>query len=85
MSAILKQRAAAGVTVLFSSHQLDIVEDIILVWVLISVYGSQIALGIGEEKASRVIEVLLSSVRPMQLLIGKVFGIGLLLPARRSP
>jgi len=51
---------------------------IVLVWVLISVYGSQIALGIGEEKSSRVIEVLLSSMRPIQLLIGKVLGIGLL-------
>jgi ABC-2 type transport system permease protein len=51
---------------------------VIIVWVLISVYGSQIALGIGEEKSSRVVEVLLSSVRPVQLLIGKVLGIGLL-------
>ena len=51
---------------------------IVVVWVLISVYGSQIALGIGEEKSSRVVEVLLSSVRPVQLLIGKVLGIGLL-------
>lgn len=51
---------------------------IVLVWVLISVYGSQIAMGIGEEKSSRVVEVLLSSLRPVQLLIGKVLGIGLL-------
>jgi ABC-2 type transport system permease protein len=51
---------------------------VIIVWILISVYGSQIALGIGEEKSSRVIEVLLSSVRATQLLIGKVLGIGLL-------
>ena len=50
----------------------------VVIWVLISVYGSQIALGIGEEKSSRVVEVLLSSVRPVQLLIGKVLGIGLL-------
>jgi ABC-2 type transport system permease protein len=51
---------------------------VIIVWVLISVYGSQIALGIGEEKSSRVVEVLLSTIRPVQLLIGKVLGIGLL-------
>jgi ABC-2 type transport system permease protein len=51
---------------------------IVLIWVMISVYGSQIAMGIGEEKSSRVIEVLLSAVRPVQLLIGKVLGIGLL-------
>jgi len=51
---------------------------VIIVWVLISVYGSQIALGIGEEKSSRVVEVLLASVRPLQLMVGKVLGIGLL-------
>jgi ABC-2 type transport system permease protein len=51
---------------------------VIIIWVLISAYGSQIALGIGEEKSSRVVEVLLSAVRPVQLLIGKVLGIGLL-------
>jgi ABC-2 type transport system permease protein len=51
---------------------------VIIGFILISVYGSQIALGIGEEKSSRVIEVLLSSLRPVQLLIGKVLGIGLL-------
>ena len=51
---------------------------VIIVFILISVYGSQIALGIGEEKSSRVVEVLLSAVRPVQLLIGKVIGIGVL-------
>lgn len=51
---------------------------VVIVWVLISVYGSQIALGIGEEKSSRVVEVLLAAVRPVQLLTGKVLGIGLL-------
>jgi ABC-2 type transport system permease protein len=51
---------------------------VVIVWVLISVYGSQIAMGIGEEKSSRVVEVLLASVRPIQLLIGKVSGIGVL-------
>ena len=40
---------------------------VVLVWVLISVYGTQIAMGIGEEKSSRVVEVLLASVRPVQL------------------
>jgi ABC-2 type transport system permease protein len=57
---------------------------VVIVWVLISVYGSQIALGIGEEKSSRVVEVLLSSVRPVQLLIGKVLGIGLLALAQAA-
>jgi ABC-2 type transport system permease protein len=57
---------------------------VVIVWILISVYGSQIALGIGEEKSSRVVEVLLSSVRPVQLLLGKVIGIGLLALAQAA-
>ena len=57
---------------------------VVIIWVLISVYGSQIALGIGEEKSSRVVEVLLSAVRPVQLLIGKVLGIGLLALAQAA-
>ena len=57
---------------------------VILVWIMISVYGSQIALGIGEEKGSRIAEVLLSSLRPIQLLVGKVTGIGLLALAQAA-
>jgi ABC-2 type transport system permease protein len=41
-------------------------------------YGYWIAAGVMEEKASRVIEVLLATVRPSELLRGKIFGIGLL-------
>jgi ABC-2 type transport system permease protein len=51
---------------------------VIIIFILITVYGQQIAMGIGEEKSSRVVEVLLSTVRPVQLLVGKVLGIGLL-------
>jgi ABC-2 type transport system permease protein len=57
---------------------------VVIVWVLISVYGSQIAMGIGEEKSSRVVEVLLATLRPVQLLIGKVTGIGLLALAQAA-
>lgn len=41
-------------------------------------FGYTLAAGIVEEKASRVIEVILAAVRPWQLLTGKVLGIGLL-------
>jgi len=57
---------------------------IVIVWILISVYGQQIAMGIGEEKSSRVVEVLLSTVRPVQLLIGKVLGLGILALAQAA-
>lgn len=40
--------------------------------------GSVVASGIAEEKTSRVSEVLLASLRPSELLLGKVIGIGLI-------
>ena len=127
IGAILTTEAAAGRGVLFSSHQLDLVEHIcesvaiidrgrlvvkgrvddlvlahpaplpitslepalhnqtarvtaiyglILMFVLLSQYGTWILLGVVEEKSSRVVEVLLSTLRPAQLLTGKVIGIG---------
>jgi ABC-2 type transport system permease protein len=50
----------------------------ILLYVAIAVYGQIVAAGVVEEKANRIIEILLSTVRPRQLLFGKVIGIGLL-------
>ena len=41
-------------------------------------YGYWVSAGVVEEKASRVVEVVLSTIRPSQLLAGKVIGLGLL-------
>jgi ABC-2 type transport system permease protein len=41
-------------------------------------YGYWVSAGVVEEKASRVVEVVLSAIRPAQLLAGKVIGLGLL-------
>ncbi len=41
-------------------------------------YGLWVALGVVEEKSSRVVELLLATLRPWQLLAGKIIGIGLL-------
>ena len=41
-------------------------------------YGFWVAVGVVEEKASRVVEVLLAAIRPRVLLTGKILGIGLL-------
>src|SRR5690242_1486181 len=60
------------------SRRLTGLFTVVLVWVLISAYGSQIAMGVGEEKQNRIVEVILASVRPIQLLVGKVTGIGVL-------
>ena len=39
-------------------------------------YGFWVAVGVVEEKSSRVVEILLATIRPRQLLAGKVIGIG---------
>jgi len=39
-------------------------------------YGIWVANGVVEEKASRIVEILLASIRPRELLAGKVLGIG---------
>jgi ABC-2 type transport system permease protein len=44
----------------------------------LSFYGQWVLVGVVEEKSSRVVEVILSTVRPRHLLAGKVIGIGLL-------
>jgi ABC-2 type transport system permease protein len=49
----------------------------ILLWIALGLYGSQVAQGVVEEKSSLVMEILLATVRPGQLLAGKIVGIGL--------
>jgi ABC-2 type transport system permease protein len=49
---------------------------VILIFIVLTQYLSWILMGVMEEKASRVIEVLLATVRPGQLLAGKLAGIG---------
>lgn len=51
---------------------------VLLVYGQLFGYGVWIATGVIEEKASRVVEILLSAIRPHQLLGGKIVGIGLL-------
>jgi ABC-2 type transport system permease protein len=49
----------------------------ILVYLTIIVYGQLVAQGVVEEKTSRIVEILLATIRPWQLMAGKVLGIGL--------
>lgn len=48
----------------------------IMIYVFIFVYGNQIMQGVIEEKSSRIIEILVSSIKPFQLMLGKIIGIG---------
>ena len=51
---------------------------LILLYMAVLLYGTWILTGVTEEKSNRVVEVLVSSVRPWQILGGKVLGIGTL-------
>ncbi len=51
---------------------------VVLLFVSIFTFGYWVLTGVVEEKQSRVVEVVLSTVRPRELLMGKVFGIGVL-------
>jgi ABC-2 type transport system permease protein len=48
-----------------------------LIYFILLVYGSQVMMGVMEEKTNRIAEVMVSSVKPFQLMLGKIIGIGL--------
>ncbi len=50
----------------------------IFLYISIIMFGQFVAMGTVEEKQNRVVEVILSRVRPWQVLVGKVVGIGLI-------
>ena len=49
----------------------------ILIYMFIFMYGTMVMRGVIEEKTSRIIEVIISSVKPFQLMMGKIIGIAL--------
>jgi len=51
---------------------------LLLLYMAVLLYGTWILSGVTEEKSNQVVEVLLSSIKPWQLLAGKIIGIGLL-------
>lgn len=48
-----------------------------IIYFIIILFASQVLRGVLEEKSNRIVEVLISSVRPTQLLVGKIVGIAL--------
>jgi ABC-2 type transport system permease protein len=54
---------------------LSLITGIVLVISIIT-FGTAVAQGVVEEKSSRVVEILLATIRPWQLLAGKILGIG---------
>ena len=48
-----------------------------LIYFFIFLFGAMVMRGVIEEKTSRIVEVIISSVRPFQLMMGKIIGVGL--------
>jgi ABC-2 type transport system permease protein len=49
----------------------------IFIYIFVFLYSSQVMRGVIEEKSSRVIEIIISSVKPFQLMMGKILGIAM--------
>jgi len=49
----------------------------LLIYLFTFLYGAQVMRGVMEEKMSRIVEVIISSVKPMQLMMGKIIGVAL--------
>ncbi len=47
----------------------------VLIFIFLTVYGAQVMRSVMEEKTSRIVEVIISSVKPFQLMMGKIIGV----------
>jgi len=72
----LPRRDAQGDSVNFETKYFASMIFIMLIYFVIIGYGQVIMRSVIEEKTSRIMEVLVSSITPFQLLLGKVFGLG---------
>jgi ABC-2 type transport system permease protein len=59
-----------------TSQRLTAFYGVVLLFIFLQQYGQLTLTGVVEEKSSRVVEILLSAIRPRQLVSGKVLGIG---------
>ncbi|HVN10629.1 MAG TPA: ABC transporter permease [Kineosporiaceae bacterium] len=76
--AALKERRLASPSGLGDNAQDVGMVVVILVFTAIALYGNVVLTGVAQEKSNRVAEVLLARIRPRELLVGKVIGIGAL-------
>lgn len=63
-----------------TSSEMAMVVSMIFAFVMymfVFIYGTQVMRGVMEEKTSRIVEVIVSSVKPFQLMLGKIIGIAL--------
>ncbi|GCE14876.1 ABC transporter permease [Tengunoibacter tsumagoiensis] len=50
---------------------------VVLIFMSVFMYGAGVAQGVAEEKGNRIVEILVNAATPLQLMIGKIIGIGL--------
>jgi ABC-2 type transport system permease protein len=67
-----KMTGESGAATFFLAYAMGII-----LYIALLLYGSQIMTSIVEEKTSRIVEVLASSLTPFQMMLGKVVGVGL--------
>lgn len=48
-----------------------------MIYLSVFIYGTQVMRGVMEEKTNRIVEVIISSVKPLQLMMGKIIGVAL--------
>jgi ABC-2 type transport system permease protein len=63
-----------------SSTELTMIAAIVfamLIYFFVLMYGTQVMRGVVEEKTNRIVEVIISSVKPFQLMMGKIIGIAM--------
>lgn len=63
-----------------SSMEISLVLSIfaaLLIYLFIFIFGSQVMRGVIEEKTNRIIEVIISSVKPFELMMGKIVGVAM--------
>lgn len=68
-----------GEEIFFDNHFQTIFLAYLLLFILymtLILYGNMVATGVAEEKSSRIMEVMVSTVKPLHLMIGKIIGIG---------
>lgn len=49
----------------------------VLIYMFVFIYSAQVMRGVIEEKTSRIVEVIISSVKPFQLMMGKIIGVAM--------
>ncbi|MDH3746238.1 MAG: ABC transporter permease, partial [Acidobacteriota bacterium] len=62
-----KEEAVSGIIVAFALF--------FILYIVLIIYGQQVLHGVLEEKTSRIVEVIVSAVRPFELMMGKLVGI----------